>query len=190
MLPMVAWQILCLHLHRKLCIRSTSKVAMDMLAEHISTAWLQSAIGHAVCYACAGTAFRKVLFEGWATQDFGNRVLQPNAVPHALALVILLALLLVRLFGAQALHLVSQAFALLGMGRSNKYKLTNLPSLAIAVRSRLLVGPGSYSMEKDEKYAEVFAVAPAESTLLKGNQDRNGPDKAPRKPSKINKVPD
>ncbi len=141
---------------------------------------VKPAIGHAVCYA-TGTAFRKVLFEGWATQDFGNRVLQPNAVPHALALVILLALLLVRLFGAQALHLVSQAFALLGMGRSNKYKLTNLPSLAIAVRSRLLVGPGSYSMEKDEKYAEVFAVVPAENTLLKGNQDR----KAPRKPSKV-----
>ncbi|KAL0049982.1 hypothetical protein WJX82_002021 [Trebouxia sp. C0006] len=134
-----------------------------------------------------GTAFRKVLFEGWATQDFGNRVLQPNAVPHALALVILLALLLVRLFGAQALHLVSQAFALLGMGRSNKYKLTNLPSLAIAVRSRLLVGPGSYLMEKHEKYAEVFAVVPADSTVLKGNQDRSGSDKAPRKPSKINK---
>jgi len=83
-------------------------------------------------------------------------------VPHALALVILLALLLVRLFGAQALQLVAQAFALLGMGRSNNYKLTNLPSLAIAVRSRLLVGPGSYSMEKHEKYAEVFAVASAE----------------------------
>ncbi len=110
-------------------------------------------------------------------------MLQPNAVPHVLALVILLALLLVRLFGAQALHLVSQAFALLGMGRSNKYKLTNLPSLAIAVRSRLLVGPGSYSMEKDEKYAEVFAVVPAENTLLKGNQDRKAP-------SKIKKVPD
>ena len=149
----------------------------------------QTAVGHAVRYAI-GTAFRRVLFEGWATQDFGNRVLQPNAVPHALALVILLALLLVRLFGAQALHLVSQAFALLGMGRSNKYKLTNLPSLAIAVRSRLLVGPGSYSMEQDEKYAEVFAVVPTESTLLKGNHDRSGPDKAPRKPSKINKVPD
>ncbi len=117
-------------------------------------------------------------------------MLQPNAVPHALALVILLALLLVRLFGAQALHLVSQAFALLGMGRSNKYKLTNLPSLAIAVRSRLLVGPGSYLMEKHEKYAEVFAVVPADSTVLKGNQDRSGSDKAPRKPSKINKVPD
>ncbi|KAL0041478.1 hypothetical protein WJX79_004916 [Trebouxia sp. C0005] len=131
-----------------------------------------------------GTAFRKVLFEGWATQDFGNRVLQPNAVPHALALVILLALLMVRLFGAQALHLASQAFALLGMGRSNKYKLDNLPSLAIAVRSRLLVGPGSYSMEKDEKYAELFAVVPAENTLLKGNQDR----KAPRKPSKGSKA--
>ena len=151
---------------------------------------IQSAIGHAVCGASTGTGFRKILFEGWATQDFGNRVLQPNAVPHALALVILLALLLVRLFGAQALHLVSQAFALLGMGRSSKYKLTNLPSLAIAVRSRLLVGPGSYSMENDEKYAEVFAVVPAENILLKGNQDRNSADKAPRKSSKINKVSD
>ena len=110
-------------------------------------------------YAYSGTGFRKVLFEGRATQDFGNRVLQPNALAHALALVILLGLLLIRLFGAQAIHLLSQAFALLGMGRSNKYKLTGLPSLAIAVRSRLLIGPGSYFMEKHERYGEVFASA-------------------------------
>ena len=102
-----------------------------------------------------------MLFEGRPTQDFGNRVLQPNAVSHSLALVILLALLLVRLFGGQVLRAVGQAFALLGMGRSNKYKLTNLPSLAIAVRSRLLIGPGSYSMEKHEKYGEVFAAVDA-----------------------------
>ena len=108
---------------------------------------------------CEGTGIRQVLFEGKPTQDFGNRVLQPNAVQHALALVILLALLLMRLFGAQLLRLVSQAFAVLGMGRSNKYKLTNLPSLAIAVRSRLLIGPGSYSMEQHEKYSAVFAAA-------------------------------
>ena len=112
------------------------------------------------CWHCgAGTGIRQVLFDGRPTQDFGNRVLQPNAIAHALALVILLALLLMRLFGAQLLRLVSQAFAVLGMGRSSKYKLTNLPSLAIAVRSRLLIGPGSYSMEKHEKYAAVFAAA-------------------------------
>ena len=100
-----------------------------------------------------------MLFEGRPTQDFGDRVLQPNAVPHTLALVILLALLFVRLFGGQVLTAVGQAFALLGMGRSSKYKLTNLPSLAIAVRSRLLIGPGSYSMEKHDKYGEVFTSA-------------------------------
>ena len=128
------------------------------------------------------------MFDGRQTQDFGNRVLQPNAVAHTLALVILLALLLVRLFGAQALHLVSQAFALLGMGRSDKYRLTNLPSLAIAVRSRLLIGPGSYSMEKHEKYAEVFAVAAPESAGLKGVQGMIGPDKLSKKQGKAKKV--
>lgn len=150
---------------------------------------MQAALLHAAL-SHAGTAFRKVLFEGWATQSFGNRVLQPNAVPHTLALVILLGLLLMRLFGAQVLHLVSQAFALLGMGRSNKYKLTNLPSLAIAVRSRLLVGPGSYSMEKHEKYAVVFAAASADSTAGAGGQGRSTPDRTSGKQGKTKKVTD
>lgn len=123
-----------------------------------------------------GVAIRKVLFEGRPTQDFGDRVLQPNAVPHTLALVILLALLFVWLFGGQVLSAVGGAFALLGMGRSNKYKLTNLPSLAIAVRSRLLIGPGSYAMEKDEKYGEVFAVA--DSSTVKRTQGRETKAKA------------
>lgn len=90
-------------------------------------------------------------------QDFGERVLQPNAIQHCLALVILLALLLVQLFGQQAVHLLGQVLAILGMERSSNSKLTNLPSLAIALRSRLLIGPGSYSMENSEKYAEAFA---------------------------------
>ena len=124
---------------------------------------------------CVGVAIRQVLFEGRATQDYGSRVLQPNAVPHALALVILLGVLLTRLFGGQVLSAVGQAFALLGMGRSNKNKLTNLPSLAIAVRSRLLIGPGSYSMEKHEKYGEVFAAP--DSSALQGSQGVDHKDK-------------
>lgn len=138
---------------------------------------------HCCCVAtaradCAGVVIRQVLFEGRATQDYGNRVLQPNALPHALALVVLLAMLFMRLFGSQVLSVVGQAFALLGMGRSSKYKLTNLPSLAIAVRSRLLIGPGSYSMEKHEKYGEVFAVTDSsDSSALQASQgtDRNDP---------------
>ena len=129
----------------------------------------------------AGVAVREVLFEGRATQEYGNRVLQPNALPHTLALVILLALLLTRLFGAQVLSAVGQAFALLGMGRSNKSKLTNLPSLAIAVRSRLLIGPGSYSMEKHEKYGEVFAAN--DSSPLLGTRDKDHKGKGSKKQS-------
>lgn len=131
--------------------------------------------------AGAGVAIREVLFEGCATQDYGNRVLQPNAVAHTLALVILLALLFTRLFGAQVLSAVGQAFALLGMGRSSKSKLTNLPSLAIAVRSRLLIGPGSYSMEKHDKYGEVFAAT--DNSALLGEHDKDHKVKGPRKQS-------
>ena len=137
---------------------------------------------------CAGVAIRQVLFEGRATQDYGSRVLQPNAVPHALALVILLALLFTRLFGGQVLSAVGQAFALLGMGRSSKYKLTNLPSLAIAVRSRLLIGPGSYSMEKHDKYGEVFAAP--DSPALQGLLDADHKDKGSKKQNKVYKTPE
>lgn len=105
----------------------------------------------------AGDGFRQVLFEGKHLQEFGDRVMQPNAIQHCLALVVLLALLLLRLFGAQILHLLSAVFAILGMGRASDSKLTNLPSLAIALRSRLLIGPGSYSMEDSDKYSEAFA---------------------------------
>lgn len=129
-----------------------------------------------------------MLFEGRASQEYGNRVLQPNAVPHTLALLILLALLFTRLFGGQVLRAVGQAFALLGMGRSSKYKLTNLPSLAIAVRSRLLIGPGSYSMEKDEKYGEVFA-ATATSALL-GAKAKDNKEKGFRKQNRTNMTPE
>lgn len=137
---------------------------------------------------CVGVAIRQVLFEGRATQDYGSRVLQPNAVPHALALVILLAVLLTRLFGGQVLSAVGQAFALLGMGRSNKYKLTNLPSLAIAVRSRLLIGRGSYSMEKHEKYGEIFAAP--DRSALQGSQGADHKDKGLRKQNKTYKTPE
>ena len=136
---------------------------------------------------CVGAAIRQVLFEGRATQDYGRRVLQPNAVPHALALVILLAVLFTRLFGGQILSAMGQAFALLGMGRSSKYKLTNLPSLAIAVRSRLLIGPGSYSMEKHERYGEVFA-APG-SSALQSSQGADHKGKGSKK-NKVYKTPE
>lgn len=147
---------------------------------------------HCCCVAtapadCAGVAIRQVLFEGRATQDYGSRVLQPNAVPHALALVILLAMLFMRLFGGQVLSVVGQAFALLGMGRSSKYKLTNLPSLAIAVRSRLLIGPGSYSMEKHEKYGEVFAVT--DSSAQQAAQDTDHKDKIFNKQNQSSRKP-
>ena len=135
---------------------------------------------------CAGVTIRQVLFEGRATQDYGSRVLQPNAVPHALALVILLAVLFTRLFGGQILSVVGQAFALLGMGRSSKYKLTNLPSLAIALRSRLLIGPGSYSMEKHERYGEVFAAP--NSSASQGSQAADPKDKSFRKQNKVYKT--
>lgn len=127
----------------------------------------------------AGVAVREVLFEGRATQDYGNRVLQPNAVPHTLAVVVLLAMLLTRLFGSQVVSAVGQVFALLGMGRSSKSKLTNLPSLAIAVRSRLLIGPGSYSMERHEKYGAVFAAT--DSSALLGTQGKDHKVKGSRK---------
>ena len=112
---------------------------------------------HGECCRHAGDAFRDVLFEGVHLQDFGERVLQPNAIQHCLALVILLALLVVQLFGSQVLHLLGQMLAILGIEQSSNSKLTNLPSLAIALRSRLLIGPGSYSMENSDKYAEAFA---------------------------------
>ena len=147
---------------------------------------------HCCCVAtaptdCAGVVIRRVLFEGRATQDYGNRVLQPNALPHALALVVLLAMLLMRLFGGQVLSVVGQAFALVGMGRSSKYKLTNLPSLAIAVRSRLLIGPGAYSMEKHEKYGEVFAVTDNSAQQASQGIDHN--DKVFNKQNQGSKKP-
>lgn len=122
-------------------------------------------MGHLTCTQCAnqhvrhaGDVVRDVLFEGVHLQNFGERVLQPNAIQHCLALVILSALLLVQLFGRQLLHLLNQALAIIGIERSTKVKLTNLPSLAIALRSRLLIGPGSYSMENSDKYAEAFGT--------------------------------
>lgn len=128
-----------------------------------------------------------MLFEGVHLQDFGERVLQPNAIQHCLALVILLALLLVQLFGRQILNLLGQALPILGIERSNKVKLTNLPSLAIALRSRLLIGPGSYSMENSDKYAKAFASQ--ESLDQKDAQPKRKSDKKQGKPKK-NKVRD
>ena len=128
-----------------------------------------------------------MLFEGVHLQDFGERVLQPNAIQHCLALVILLPLLLVQLFGRQVLYLLGQVLAILGIEQSSNSKLTNLPSLAIALRSRLLIGPGSYSMETSDKYAEAFASQ--ESLDQKDARSKRKSDKSRGKGKKSNVGP-
>jgi hypothetical protein len=111
---------------------------------------LHSSVMHQTNDACAGDAVNRVLFDGDPTRRMGARLLQSNAAAHTVAFAAILVLLLLKLTSHLLLTVFQQLLSMLGMGggSSSGPKLAGLPSLAIAVRSRLLVGPSSYAMRR------------------------------------------
>ena len=107
----------------------------------------------------AGDAFNQILFDGDPTRQLGRRLLQGNAVAHTIAFILMVLLLVARSLLDMSLWLLQQMFSVIGMdGSALGPKLFGLPSFAIAVRSRLLIGPTSYAMTANPKYAKAFGL--------------------------------
>ena len=121
---------------------------------------------HSVCTCtatrgcvAAGDAFDQILFDGDPTRQLGRRLLQANAVAHTVAFIVMVLLLVARSLLDMSLWLLQQMFSIIGMdGSALGPKLFGLPSFAIAVRSRLLIGPTSYAMTANPKYRQAFGL--------------------------------
>ena len=110
-------------------------------------------------FPAAGDAFNQILFDGDPTRQLGRRLLQGNAVAHTIAFVLMVLLLVARSLLDISLWLLQQMFSVIGMdGSALGPKLFGLPSFAIAVRSRLLIGPTSFAMTANPKYAKAFGL--------------------------------
>ena len=114
---------------------------------------------HQAHCTAAGDAFDQILFDGDPTRQLGRRLLQANAVAHTIAFILMVLLLVARSLLDISLWLLQQMFSVIGMdGSALGPKLFGLPSFAIAVRSRLLIGPTSYAMTANSKYQEAFGL--------------------------------
>ena len=110
-------------------------------------------------FYAAGDAFDQILFDGDPTRQLGRRLLQANAVAHTIAFILMVLLLVARSLLDISLWLLQQLFSVIGMdGSALGPKLYGLPSFAIAVRSRLLIGPTSYAMTANPKYQKAFGL--------------------------------
>ncbi|KAK9817052.1 hypothetical protein WJX72_008912 [[Myrmecia] bisecta] len=108
-----------------------------------------------------GTAVNAVLFGTSKDNDkgIGWRCLQKNAAHHTLAFFSVLVLIALRLSMNLWLKALSGLGSLVGLGSASSAITTRgLPSFAIALRSRLLVGPSSYSMKANAKYTHALTA--------------------------------
>eukprot|EP00884_Botryococcus_braunii_P004091 jgi/Botrbrau1/13683/Bobra.0378s0014.2 len=124
-----------------------------------------------------GNLINTVLFgsEESEQRGIGARALQKNGAPHAIAFIATAVILILKETTNIWLSALKYLASLVGLASSPDLadQAQGLPTFATAVRSRLIIGPSTYAIEANSKYAVAFRKATA---------DRPNPDVSQRNP--------